>query len=105
MESSKNLNLIKLISYQPWGQDPKMLIHLALSLVRSILSYGQEVYFSASKSLLKRLESLDCKAFKIALGTPVRTSNQKVYTETNIQPLEDFRKKIMCKIYFKSKKC
>ena len=93
----KNLNLIKVIAHKPWGQNTKMLVHLAISLVRSILCYGQEVYFSAAKSLLKRLESVDCKALKIALGTPIHTSNQKVYKETNIEPLDEYRKKSCAK--------
>ena len=81
-----------------------MLTHLAIALVRSILTYGQEVYFSASKSLLKRIESLDARALKIALGVPIHTSNKKVYNATNILPLDDFRKQSCAKYIARANK-
>ena len=81
-----------------------MLTHLAIALVRSILTYGQEVYFSASKSLLKRIESLDTRALKIALGVPIHTSNKKVYNATNILPLDDFRKQSCAKYIARANK-
>ena len=54
----KNYNLLKIISTRKWGQNSKVLLQLATSLVRSQLTYGQEVYFSAPKCYLKKLQSL-----------------------------------------------
>ena len=98
----KRLNFLKIISFQPWSQDTKTLIHLAISLVRSKLIYGQEVYFSASKTLLNKLQSIDSKAIKIALGVPVHASTIKSYKETCILPLSEQRKLAVSKYLIRS---
>ena len=53
-------------------------------LVRSKLIYGQEVYFSAPITLLKKLQSIDSKAIKLAIGAPVHTNTIKTYTEAGM---------------------
>ena len=88
----QRLNLLKIISAQSWGQDTETLIHLSVSLVRSKLIYGQEVYFSAPQTQLKRLQSIDSKALKVALGVPVHTNTLKTYKEANLLSLDDQRK-------------
>ena len=52
--------------------------------MRSKLIYGQEVYFSAPNSLLKKLQSIDSKAIKLAIGVPVHTNTSKSYAEAGI---------------------
>jgi ribonuclease HI/L-rhamnose mutarotase len=94
----KSYNLLKIISRQNWGQDVKTLIHLACSLVRSKLTYGQEAYFSAPKCYLKKLQSLDSKAVKLALGVPIHTNTAKAYKLAGIIPLDEWRK-ICCAKY------
>ena len=86
------LNFLEIIWAQTWGQDTQTLLHLASSLVRSKLTYGQEVYFSASQTLLKKLQSIDSKAVKLALGVPVHSDTLKTYREANLLPLDDHRK-------------
>ena len=101
-KARKSLNLLKVIAKQPWGMDTQCLIHLSTSLVRSKLSYGQEVFFSAPKYLLKKLQSLDCKAYKIALGVPFHTSSTDTYNEVGILPLEEHRKLASAKYILRS---
>ena len=90
-KARKGLNVLKIISRHPWGMDTECLLHLATALIRSKLSYAQEVFFSAPKYLLKKLESIDCKAIKLALGVPVHASNQKAYKEAGMLPLAEHR--------------
>ena len=87
----KSLNLVKVISRLPWGKDTETLKHLATTIVRSKLTYGQEVYFSAPKYLLKKIESIDCKAYKLALGLPSHASNIETYRESGVLPLDKYR--------------
>ena len=61
------LNLMKIISFQSWGENIASLRTIALALVRSRLTYAQEAYFSAPKQALKKLQTIDCKSLKIAL--------------------------------------
>ena len=88
----KSLNLLRFISSKPWGQDTSVLIHLANALVRSRLTYGQEAYFSAPKTYLNKIKSLDSKAFKIALGVPTHTKTEEVYKIIGILPIDQWRK-------------
>ena len=97
IKARKGLNLIKVVNAQPWGQDTKTLLHLALSFVRSRLTYGQEVYHSAPKHYLKRLESLDSKAIKIAIGVPIHTNTSKCYTTVGILSLSEQRQAAVAK--------
>ena len=55
-KARKSLNLLKIISRSSWGMDTKTLIHICTALVRSKLTYSQEIYFSAPKYLLKKFK-------------------------------------------------
>ena len=96
------LNLLKVISGLSWGQHTPTLIHLALSLVRSKLIYGQEVYFSAPSYLLKKLQSIDSKAVKIALGVPYHAKTTSSYHQANVISLDDQRQMAVSKYVIRS---
>ena len=66
-------------------------------MVRSIISFGQEVYFTAQKSDLHKLTSIDSLAFKIALGLPRWASIDKTYKEAGVLPLSEHRLLYTCK--------
>jgi hypothetical protein len=44
-KARNSFNLMKVICKQTWGQDPSVLIHLVNSLIRSKLTYAQEIIF------------------------------------------------------------
>ena len=82
-----------------------------MSLVRSKLIYGQEVYFSAPNTLLKKpapntllnkLQSIDSKAIKLAIGVPVHTNTSKLYTEAGMISLSEQRKLAISKYVIRS---
>ena len=98
----KRLNFMKIVSSQHWSQDTKILLHLVVSLVRSKLTYGQEVYFSAPSYLLNKLQSIDSKAVKIALGVPVHSNTINTYREAGILPLLEHRKLSVSKFVVRS---
>ena len=101
-KARKSLNFLKIVSKQHWGQDTKTLISLATSLVRSRITYAQEVYLSAPQYLLKKLQNIDCKAYKIALGVPVHASSLGTYREACVSSLDEQRKLSATKFVFKS---
>ena len=101
-KARKSLNFLKIVSKQCWGQDTKTLISLATCLVRSRITYAQEVYFSAPKYLLKKLQNIDCKAYKLALGVPVHASTLGTYREACVSSLDEHRKVSATKFVFKS---
>ena len=91
-KAQKSLNLLKIISRQNWGKETKSLSLLATALVRSKLTYGQEVYFSAPKYFLKKLQSIDSRAYKLALGVPIHTPTIATYEEVGVLSLNDYRR-------------
>ena len=102
-KARKRLNFLKkIVSTQSWSQDTKTLLHLSISLVRSKLIYGQEVYFSAPNTLLKKLQSIDSKAMKLAVGVPVHTNTSKSYTEAGMISLSEQRKLAISKYVIRS---
>ena len=90
-KARQSINFLKTLSKIPWAMDTQILLHLSSALIRSRLSYGQEVFFSAPKYLLQRIESLDCKALKLALGLPIHASNRSTYLTAGTLPLSDYR--------------
>ena len=101
-KSRKKLNLMKMVVCQSWAQDTNTLINIALSIVQSQLIYGQELYHSAPKSLLKKLQSIDSRALKLALGLPIHTSIMKCYKEIGILSLDEQRKFAAAKYVLRS---
>lgn len=101
-KARKSLNFLKIVSKQPWGQDPYSLIHLSTSLIRSKLTYGHEIFFSAPKYLLQKLQSIDCKSYKLALGLPMHASCMRTYQEAGILPLNDQRQLASAKYILRS---
>ena len=77
----------------------KTLLHLSIALVRLKLIDGQEVYFSAPKIPLKKLQSINSKAIKLAIGVPVHTNTDKSYTEAGMVSLSQQRKLAVSKCH------
>ena len=70
--------------------------------MRSKLIYGQQVYFSAPNTLLKKLQSIDRKAIKLAIGVPVHTNTSKSYAEAGMISLSEQRKLAISKYVIRS---
>ena len=56
--ASRALNVIKVVSSQPWANTPKMPVKVVRALVRSRLSYGLEAMPHLSKTRLARLTAI-----------------------------------------------
>ena len=91
-KAKRSINLIKILAGTPWLKGSKVLIDVAVALVRSRLTYGQEAYFGASKYQLAKLEAVDRTALRIALGVNSSAKNELVYAEAGQPPLSEYRK-------------
>ena len=89
--STKIINLIKYMAGQKWAKGTKFLVDLVRSLIRSRISYGQECFFSASKTDLELLNTLERRALKIALGLPSWAPNDTIYPEVQWLTLDEER--------------
>ena len=87
--ASRALNVIKVLSTQPWANPPKVLVLLVRSLVRSRLVYGLEAMPSITETGLKRLTAIEVRALRLALGLPQSVPHSLVYRDAGQLPLRD----------------
>ena len=52
--------------------------------------------------MLQKLQSIECKALKLALGLPVHASSIHTYYEAQMLPLDDYRKLSCSKFVIKN---
>lgn len=102
-KARKKFSLIKVLSGEHWANNGKNLVHIALAVVRSVLSYGKEVYFSAPKSDLHKIVSIDTMALKLALGLPRWASISLTYKEAGVLPILDNNLLLTSKYVVKAK--
>ena len=62
--ASRALNVIKVLSAQPWANTPKILVNVVRALVRSRMSYGLESMPHLSKTGLARLTAIEVRGLR-----------------------------------------
>ena len=100
--ASRALNVIKVLSTQPWANPPKVLVSLVRSLVRSRLVYGLEAMPSITETGLKRLTAIEVRALRLALGLPQSAPHSLVYRDAGLLPLRDQIQLMTAKYVFRS---
>ena len=91
---TKRTNILKCITGTTWGADTKTLLLLYRALIRPVLDYACEVYTSASKTLLVKINSIQYQCLKICTGAPARTSLEALLVLCGEPPLEIRRQKL-----------
>eukprot|EP00745_Piridium_sociabile_P032507 TRINITY_DN548_c0_g1_i12.p1 TRINITY_DN548_c0_g1~~TRINITY_DN548_c0_g1_i12.p1 ORF type:complete len:1198 (+),score=205.51 TRINITY_DN548_c0_g1_i12:1881-5474(+) len=87
-KAMRAVGLIKRLAKETWVT-PRSLIHLVGALVRSRLTYGHEVFFTATDSQWTELERVEMAALKRSLGVHRHAINDLVYQEVGWLPLRD----------------
>ena len=64
----RKLDILKYLSHRTWGSDMTLLLQLYKSIIKSKIEYGIEIYGSACKSLMNRIEPIQNQAARIASG-------------------------------------
>ncbi|GFV41367.1 probable RNA-directed DNA polymerase from transposon BS [Trichonephila clavipes] len=64
----KRLDLLKYIAGRDWGADAGTLRLTYTSLIRPVLEYGSQIYFSASRTNLAKLDRVQSSAARIITG-------------------------------------
>ena len=91
-KTRKNLYLIKILKRENSITNLALLRTLFISLVRSRLTYGQEIFHSAPVTYLQRLQSTETAIIKNLLNIPKTANPILVYRELGIKPLDFARK-------------
>ena len=86
----------------PWANQPKTMITLVKSLVRSRLYYGLEACYDMPASLITAIERAECRTIKLALGLPRATPRYLAYREAGMLPAKLYLQFICSKYQFRS---
>ena len=88
---------MKHLSFTKWGADCKSLLRIYSALIKSKLDYGVEAYGSACKSTLKKLDTIQNTALRIALGAFRTSPAISMQVLCGVKPLPDARKEKLVK--------
>ena len=99
--ASRALNVIKVLSAQPWANTPKILVNVVRALVRSRLSYGLEAMPDLSKTGLARLTAIEVRGLRLALGLPQSVPQCLVYREAGLLPFRRHIQLVCSKYVFR----
>lgn len=84
----QKLNFMKAITGTKWGADEETLLMFHEALILSTLEYGSEVYNSASKTQLKKVDSIHHQGLRIATGAFRTTPCESLYGLTGKLSME-----------------
>ncbi|GFT85143.1 putative RNA-directed DNA polymerase from transposon BS [Trichonephila clavipes] len=90
----KRLDLLKYIAGRDWGADAGTLRLTYTSLIRPVSEYGSQIYFSASRTNLAKLDRVQSSAARIIAGMRHSCPTDLVLFEADIMPL-DLRRKLL----------
>ena len=83
----KSLDILKVVSSFNWGADKKSLLRLFNALCRAKLDYGCQIYSSACKSELKKLDVINNMGLRICSGAFRTSPVESIYVDTEQLPL------------------
>ncbi|GBM16438.1 putative RNA-directed DNA polymerase from transposon X-element [Araneus ventricosus] len=99
----KSLNILKVLSTTTWGADRDSMIKIYKATVLSKIDYGCEIYGSARKSVLQKLDPVHHTALRLCSGAFRTSPVQSLYVDCS-EPSLTFRRNILSlKYYFRIK--
>ena len=64
----KRINLLRMLKGTNWGVSKDLLLCIYRALIRPIIEYGMEIYFSSSDSTLKQIKKIQTECLRICAG-------------------------------------
>lgn len=83
----KDLNVMRMLRGTDFGSDKNSLLLIYKSLIRSKIDYGAQIYSCAVTSELKKLDIVQNKALRLALGALHSTPGYLLEVEAGVPPL------------------
>ena len=77
--AKKRLNLLKAIRGQGWGASPQTILYTYRTYVRPLLEYGCILYSNEKPHIVKKIQSIETEAIKIAYRLPPWATNTWCY--------------------------
>lgn len=92
------VNLLRCIAGSKWGANKENLVYVYKALVRSRIDYGCEVYGTAPRSLLHKLDVIQNKCLRVCSGALKVTPIEAMEVDCGVMPLDLRRNKLKTRI-------
>ncbi len=89
--ATQRLNIMKITNGTAWGADKHSLLQVYRSHIRSVIDYGSIIYRTANTNTLKKLDTIQNQALRIATGALRTSPILSIHAETNFLPLTHHR--------------
>ena len=95
------MEILRVLSHTSWGADCKTLLRLHHSLILSKLSYGCEIYSSATISSLKMLDSVHHAGIRLATGAFKSSPIQSLLVDAGELSLDLYRQSSLIRFWYR----
>ena len=85
----KRLNLLKAVRGKDWGASPETIIYSYKAYILPILEYGAILFAFAKEKLLRKIQSIEIEAIKIAYRLPPWSINTFCYKYISFETILD----------------
>jgi len=99
----KSLDILKVVSSYDWGADKKTLLKLYDAVCRSKLDYGCQIYSSACKTHLEKLDVAHNMGLRICTGAFRSSPKESIYVDAEELPLDLRREELGLRYYVRLK--
>ena len=93
-EVKLRLNILKVVSNFNWGADRTTLLRLYTTLCLSKIDYGCQIYGSACKTLLEKLDVVHNMGLRLCTGAYKTSPIDSVYVDSGMPPLRFRREEL-----------
>ena len=98
----KSLNILKVVSHFNWGADRTTLLKLYTSLCLSKLDYACQIYGSACRTLLEKLDVVHNMGLRICTGAYRTSPVDSLYVDSGMPPLSIRREELSLRFIARS---
>ena len=95
------LNILKVLSHTSWGADRTQMLKLYHSLILSKLSYGCEIYTSATSARLRILDSIHHSGIRVATGAFKSSPIPSLLVDACEMPLSYHLQNLTVRLWFR----
>ena len=98
----QSLNILKVVSHFDWGADRTTLLRLYTSLCLSKLDYACQIYGSACKTALEKLDVVHNMGLRLCTGAYRTSPVASIYVDSSMPPLSLRREELSLRFIAKS---
>ena len=102
---ASRINLMRSITSHSWGASKSVLLTMYRALVRSRLDYGSQLLYTASKTALAKLDTIQATCLRICCGAMRGTATSAMQQDCGEMPLSIRRQELQLRIAVKLKYC